>query len=47
MRSPFAVKPEDIVPRSLKQLVVEDDPRSKDAARRRRTRKTMTLRRSP
>jgi hypothetical protein len=46
MRSPFAVKPEEIVPRSLKQLVVEDDPRSKKAVRRPRPRKTATLRRS-
>jgi hypothetical protein len=46
MRSPFADKPEEIVPRSLKQLVVEDDPRAEEADRRRRSRKIMTLRRT-
>ncbi|GLZ08211.1 hypothetical protein Acsp03_56770 [Actinomadura sp. NBRC 104412] len=47
MRSPFADRPEVIVPRSLKHLIAEDDPRSKENARRRRPRKTLTLRRSP
>jgi hypothetical protein len=46
MRSPFALKPEEIVPRSLRQLIVVDDPRSREAVRRRRSRKTMTRRRS-
>jgi hypothetical protein len=45
MRSRFADSPEVIVPRSLSQLVAADDPRDKEALRRRRPRKTMTLRR--
>lgn len=47
MRSPFADKPEEIVPRSLKHLLAENDPRSKENARRRSPRTTLTLRRSP
>ncbi|MFC6884967.1 MULTISPECIES: hypothetical protein [Actinomadura] len=46
MRSPFADKTEEIVPRSLKQLLAAD---AADAApdddRKRRPRKTKTLRR--
>jgi hypothetical protein len=45
MRSRFADKPEVIVPRSLKQLVAADDPQGGETGRRRKQRKTMTLRR--
>ncbi|GAA2442748.1 hypothetical protein GCM10010191_68850 [Actinomadura vinacea] len=50
MRSRFADQPEQIVPRSLKQLLMSEDAqrstRPKENARRRRPRKTQALRKS-
>lgn len=45
MRSPFADRPEDIVPRSLRDLLATEASQVTKEKPRRRLRKTMTVRR--
>ncbi|SNR38847.1 hypothetical protein [Actinomadura mexicana] len=45
MRSPFADRREDILPRSLADLLAAEAPHSADEAPRRRQRRTRTVRR--
>ncbi|MES9536822.1 MULTISPECIES: hypothetical protein [unclassified Actinomadura] len=45
MRSPFADRREDILPRSLADLLAADAPRAADETPRRRQRRTRTVRR--
>ncbi|WP_433330729.1 hypothetical protein [Spirillospora sp. CA-294931] len=45
MRSPYSEKPETIVPRSLAQLLADEVDERQGSTSRRRTRKTMSLRR--
>ncbi|MGI5205788.1 hypothetical protein ACQEU6_29960 [Spirillospora sp. CA-108201] len=45
MRSPFADRREDILPRTLADLLAAEASRDEDRAPRRRTRRAMTTRR--
>ncbi|MFD0684046.1 hypothetical protein [Actinomadura fibrosa] len=45
MRSTFTDKPQDIVPRTLRDLIAADDAQAGDEKRRRRQRRAMTVRR--
>ncbi|MEV5827304.1 hypothetical protein AB0L25_17165 [Spirillospora sp. NPDC052242] len=50
VRSPFADRREDVVPRGLRDLLAADPdapPRGGDERRRRRRRRIMTVRRAP
>lgn len=45
MRSRFADRPADFVPQTMSDLLSTDETLCKNGARRKRTRRTMTLRR--